>query len=78
MHSSHIAEIQRGDRFEFGENWKRFLSTLDEARIKEAEDSLRKMLDVDDLRWSYFSGCRFRERHLQFGGQKAWGSRPFI
>ncbi len=53
-HSSHIAEIQRGDRFEFGENWKRFLSTLDESRIKEAEDSLRKMLDLDDLRGRSF------------------------
>ncbi|MCM3901900.1 MAG: class I SAM-dependent methyltransferase [Pyrinomonadaceae bacterium] len=54
MHSSHIAEIQRGDRFEFGENWKRFLSTLDEGRIKEAEDSLIKMLGLDDLRGRTF------------------------
>ena len=52
--SSHVAEIERGDRFEFGENWKRFLSTLDDARIKEAENSLMKMLDLDDLRGRTF------------------------
>jgi 2-polyprenyl-3-methyl-5-hydroxy-6-metoxy-1,4-benzoquinol methylase len=54
VQSAHVAEIQRGDRFEFGENWKRFLSTLDEARIKEAEDSLTKMLDLPDLRGRTF------------------------
>lgn len=47
--SSHVGEIKRGERFEFGENWKRFLGTLDEARINEAEDSLKKMLKLDDL-----------------------------
>ncbi|HKR61722.1 MAG TPA: class I SAM-dependent methyltransferase [Pyrinomonadaceae bacterium] len=47
--SSHAAEVQGGFRFEFGENWKRFLSTLDETRIKEAENSLLQMLDLKDL-----------------------------
>ena len=27
--SSHAAEVAGGERFEFGENWSRFLSTLD-------------------------------------------------
>ncbi len=36
-------------RFEFGENWSRFLSVLDEDRIRLAEDSLRNMLEADTL-----------------------------
>jgi 2-polyprenyl-3-methyl-5-hydroxy-6-metoxy-1,4-benzoquinol methylase len=36
-------------RFRFGENWRRFLSTLDEERIAEAELSLRLMLEVETL-----------------------------
>jgi 2-polyprenyl-6-hydroxyphenyl methylase/3-demethylubiquinone-9 3-methyltransferase len=39
-----------GRRFRFGENWRRFLSTLDEERIAEAELSLRGMLEVETLR----------------------------
>lgn len=40
--------------FAFGKNWQRFLSRLDEQRIREAERSLREMLEVADL-----SGKRF-------------------
>src|ERR1700685_2678380 len=47
-------EIAAGERFAFGENWQRFLSVLDDSRILEAEDSLRQMLQVQDL-----SGKRF-------------------
>lgn len=36
-------------RFEFGKNWSRFLSLLDDRRIAEAEDSLKKMLGVESL-----------------------------
>jgi 2-polyprenyl-3-methyl-5-hydroxy-6-metoxy-1,4-benzoquinol methylase len=46
---THQQEIESGDRFAFGENWTRFLSVLDEERIKQAEHSLRKMLDSDSL-----------------------------
>lgn len=38
-----------GIRFEFGENWRRFLFHLNDERIAAAENSLRKMLEVDDL-----------------------------
>ena len=38
-----------GARFEFGENWSRFLSVLSEERIAEAERSLAEMLGVDRL-----------------------------
>jgi 2-polyprenyl-6-hydroxyphenyl methylase/3-demethylubiquinone-9 3-methyltransferase len=37
------------ERFQFGENWARFLKSLDEERIIEAEKSLRDMLGVVDL-----------------------------
>jgi len=45
----HQLEIEQGNRFEFGSNWKRFLEVLNEDRIKIAEASLRDMLEVDDL-----------------------------
>jgi 2-polyprenyl-3-methyl-5-hydroxy-6-metoxy-1,4-benzoquinol methylase len=43
------AEIGDGQRFEFGENWARFLNVLDDERIREAESSLREMLAREDL-----------------------------
>jgi len=42
-------EIAAHERFAFGENWQRFLCSLDENRILKAEDSLRRMLRVSDL-----------------------------
>jgi 2-polyprenyl-6-hydroxyphenyl methylase/3-demethylubiquinone-9 3-methyltransferase len=45
----HRQEVARGDRFEFGENWSRFLHVLDEARIVAAEDGLRAFLERDRL-----------------------------
>jgi 2-polyprenyl-6-hydroxyphenyl methylase/3-demethylubiquinone-9 3-methyltransferase len=47
--STHAAEVAGGERFEFGENWSRFLSTLDEAKVLRAEESLKAMLEVEDL-----------------------------
>jgi 2-polyprenyl-6-hydroxyphenyl methylase/3-demethylubiquinone-9 3-methyltransferase len=49
MTSTHAAEVAGGERFEFGENWSRFLSTLDEAKVAKAEESLKEMLEVRDL-----------------------------
>lgn len=46
---AHADEVSRGERFEFGKNWGRFLTTLTETRILSAEDSLRTMLEVEDL-----------------------------
>lgn len=51
---AHSLEISEGRRFEFGKNWKRFLSVLDDERISEAEMSLKQMLEVDDLAGSSF------------------------
>jgi 2-polyprenyl-6-hydroxyphenyl methylase/3-demethylubiquinone-9 3-methyltransferase len=42
-------EIAAGERFAFGENWQRFLSVLDDRRIRQAEESLRYMLEAPDL-----------------------------
>src|SRR3954453_4500156 len=36
-------------RFEFGENWSRFLALVDEPRIVEAERSLRDLLGLESL-----------------------------
>jgi 2-polyprenyl-6-hydroxyphenyl methylase/3-demethylubiquinone-9 3-methyltransferase len=47
--TSQVLEIAKGERFQFGENWKHFLSTLNEARILEAEKSLKQMLQVENL-----------------------------
>lgn len=37
------------DRFEFGENWRRFLAFLDDERIAQAQESLTIMLGVTTL-----------------------------
>src|SRR5437588_6673089 len=47
--SSHAQEIAHGERFEFGANWRKFLTLLDDARIAEAESSLKRMLEVETL-----------------------------
>lgn len=56
---SHAVEIETGQRFEFGKNWSRFLRVLNDDRIDTAVDSLRNMLEVDDLQGQSFLdiGC---------------------
>jgi 2-polyprenyl-3-methyl-5-hydroxy-6-metoxy-1,4-benzoquinol methylase len=51
---SYRDEFVTGQRFAFGENWRRFLSVLDERRIEIAQNSLREMLGVDNLRGKQF------------------------
>lgn len=46
---AHAAEVRAGERFAFGENWRRFLDLLTPARIEAAETSLREMLGVRTL-----------------------------
>lgn len=57
--TTHSQEIERGERFAFGENWRQFLDTLDESRIKEAETSLQEMLGLKNLSGKKFldAGC---------------------
>ena len=59
MGSTTQREIAAGERFAFGENWQRFLSILDDNRIRKAEESLRQMLEVPDLEGRSFLdvGC---------------------
>jgi 2-polyprenyl-6-hydroxyphenyl methylase/3-demethylubiquinone-9 3-methyltransferase len=42
------------ERFAFGRNWARFLAHLTPARISAAEESLRQMLQCDDLKGRRF------------------------
>lgn len=51
---AHQAEVSAGHRFEFGANWARFLEQLDDQRIQVAEDSLRRLLQVTDLKSKRF------------------------
>lgn len=44
LHDAHAREVSRGERFEFGANWARFLSVLDDDRIAAAERGLQRML----------------------------------
>lgn len=50
----HKQEIEKGERFEFGKNWSAFLSVLDDERIARAEDSLREMLEAENLEENSF------------------------
>jgi 2-polyprenyl-6-hydroxyphenyl methylase/3-demethylubiquinone-9 3-methyltransferase len=47
--TGHATEVLRGERFDFGANWARFLKVLSDARIAQAAQSLRDMLGVNDL-----------------------------
>ena len=49
----HATEVARGERFEFGRNWARFLEVLDEERISSAERALQAMLGprLDGMRF---------------------------
>jgi 2-polyprenyl-6-hydroxyphenyl methylase/3-demethylubiquinone-9 3-methyltransferase len=57
--STQQREIAEGKRFEFGKNWSRFLTCLNEERITAAEASLKQMLEVKDLAGQRFLdiGC---------------------
>lgn len=46
---SHQEQVRSGQRFEFGENWTRFLGVLDDERIAEARKSLVAMLGTESL-----------------------------
>ena len=47
-------EVADGERFAFGANWAQFLTVLNDERINMAETSLKRMLQVDDLRGKRF------------------------
>ena len=49
LSDSHAREVSSGERFEFGANWARFLSVLNEERILAAERGLKRMLQQERL-----------------------------
>lgn len=52
-------QVNKGDRFEFGKNWKAYLNTLTEEKIEVAKQSLIEMLECNDLSGKTFLdvGC---------------------
>ncbi|MHB1075496.1 class I SAM-dependent methyltransferase [Thiobacillus sp.] len=52
--NTHANEVDKGERFEFGANWAQFLNVLNDERIELAEQSLRTMLGVTDLKGKRF------------------------
>ena len=51
---AHREEVSLGERFEFGKNWSRFLTTLDDQRIAQSERAIMEMLEASDLRGKRF------------------------
>jgi len=49
MKPEYASEVAKGERFEFGKNWDRFLRLLNEERITAAVKSLQDMLEVPDF-----------------------------
>ena len=47
--STHEAEIESGERFEFGRNWRNFSRTLTPERVKLSEQAIKDMLGVESL-----------------------------
>jgi 2-polyprenyl-3-methyl-5-hydroxy-6-metoxy-1,4-benzoquinol methylase len=47
--ATHAGEVIRGERFEFGRNWARFLKLVDASRIRQAEESLAARLREPSL-----------------------------
>jgi 2-polyprenyl-3-methyl-5-hydroxy-6-metoxy-1,4-benzoquinol methylase len=52
--NEHQKEVADGQRFEFGANWAKFLSVLNDERIAVAEQSLKEKLGVHDLKGKRF------------------------
>jgi 2-polyprenyl-6-hydroxyphenyl methylase/3-demethylubiquinone-9 3-methyltransferase len=55
----HALEVAKGERFEFGKNWQRFLGVLDANRIRRSEEALLSMLHESTLSGQTFLdiGC---------------------
>lgn len=55
----HSAEVRQGQRFEFGHNWTKFLTSVDARRIAEAENDLKLMYGCSGMEGKTFLdiGC---------------------
>jgi len=47
--SQHAIDVANGERFEFGQNWARYLQTLDDDKIEDAITSLQNNLETESL-----------------------------
>lgn len=47
--STHTQEVDSGQRFEFGKNWRSFIQTLTQEQIQVAESSIKEILECEDL-----------------------------
>ena len=47
-------EVQRGERFEFGENWRQFLNGLTDSQVDRATQSVKDLLQVETLQGKTF------------------------
>ncbi len=75
--TSYNQEVERGERFKFGNNWLRFLSVLDDSRIAEAERSLLEKLGAEGLKGKTFldvgSGCGlFSLAAMRLGAERVY------
>ena len=54
-----ISEVKSGERFEFGKNWESFLNSLTDERIQVAKESLKELIQIEDLTGKTFLdiGC---------------------
>lgn len=49
MLSTYQEEVNSGERFEFGKNWKNFLTAVSESEIKKAEEDIKEWLGTESL-----------------------------
>lgn len=52
--ASHRAQVAAGERFSFGKNWRSFVDTVDDERIRLATESLASLLGADTVRGRSF------------------------
>jgi hypothetical protein len=45
--AQHETEVEKGERFEFGKNWRRFLAALTDERIGLAEIRYKNFSDIN-------------------------------
>jgi 2-polyprenyl-6-hydroxyphenyl methylase/3-demethylubiquinone-9 3-methyltransferase len=76
--------MKQNRTFSFGKNWKRFLTSLDEDRVRLAEESLAEFLNQSDLRGRSFLdvGCGsglFSQAALNLGADRivSFDADPF-